>query len=43
LEHTNQILEDQIAHLEADIESTQITLQRIREKNGNGEGSNENK
>ena len=41
LEHTNQILEDQIAHLEADIATAQATLQKIREKNGNGEGNNE--
>lgn len=41
LEHTNQILEDQIAHIEADIASAQAILQKIREKNGNGEGSNE--
>ena len=41
LEHTNQILEDQISHIEADIASTQATLQKIREKNGSGEGSNE--
>ncbi len=44
LEHTNQILEDQIAHLEADIASTQATLNKIREQNGegsNGEGTNE--
>lgn len=41
LEHTNQILEDQIAHIEADIESTKLTLQKIREQNGNGEGSDE--
>ncbi len=43
LEHTNQILEDQIAHIEADIASTQEILKKIREKNGNGEGSNGNK
>ena len=41
LEHANQILEDQITHIEADIASTQATLQKIREKKGNGEGSNE--
>jgi len=41
LEHANQILEDQISHIEADILSTQETLKKIREKNGNGEGSNE--
>lgn len=39
LERTNKILEDQIASLEADIASTQATLQKIREQNG--EGSNE--
>ncbi len=37
LERTNQILEDQIAHIEADIASTQATLQKIREQNGEGE------
>lgn len=41
LEHTNSILEDQISHIEADIETTQVTLQKIRDKKGNGEGSNE--
>jgi len=41
LEHTNQILEDQIAHIEADIESTKLTLQKIREQNGES-GENEN-
>ena len=34
LERTNQILEDQIAHIEADIASTQATLAKIREENG---------
>ncbi len=34
LEHTNKILEDQIAHIEADIESTKLTLEKIREKQG---------
>lgn len=34
LEHTNKILEDQIAHIEADIETTNLTLQKIREKQG---------
>ena len=34
LEHSNQILENQIATLEADIASTQATLQRIRDKKG---------
>ncbi len=43
LEHTNQILEDQINHIEADIASTQAMLQKIRERNGNGSGSNGNK
>lgn len=37
LERTNQILEDQIAHLEEDIASTQATLNKIREQNGEGE------
>lgn len=41
LEHSNQILEDQISHLEADIAATQETLKKIREKNGNGEGNKE--
>ena len=39
LEHTNQILEDQIAHIETDIAATQETLRKLREQNGNGEGS----
>ena len=37
LERTNQILEDQIAHIEADIASTQATLAKIREQNGSDE------
>ena len=37
LERTNQILEDQIAHIEADIASTQATLAKIREENGESE------
>ena len=37
LERTNQILEDQIAHIEADIASTQAILNKIREQNGEGE------
>ena len=41
LEHTNQILEDQIAHIEADLASAQETLKKIREKNGQGEGNND--
>ncbi len=36
LEHTNKILEEQISNIESDIEVTNITLQRIRDKNGNG-------
>ena len=40
LEHTNQILEDQISHIEADIATTQATLQKIRDKKGNGESNN---
>ena len=36
LEHTNQILEDQISHIEADIASTQETLRKIRESWGEG-------
>lgn len=35
LEHTNKILEDQIANIEADIASTNLTLQKIRDKQGN--------
>lgn len=34
LEHTNKILEDQIANIEADIETTNKTLQAIRDKKG---------
>ena len=41
LEHSNKILEDQIAHLEADLNEAQETLKKIREKNGNGEGNDE--
>lgn len=37
LERTNQILEDQIAHIEEDIASTQATLDKIREQNGEDE------
>lgn len=40
LEHTNKILEEQIANIESDIEVTNITLQRIRDKKGNGESGN---
>lgn len=43
LERTNQILEDQIAHIEADIESTNETLRKIREKKDGENGENENK
>ncbi len=41
LEHTNSILENQIANLEADIESTKQILEKIREKKGSEEGSSE--
>lgn len=41
LEHTNQILEDQIAHLEFDLAQAQETLKKIREKNGNGENGSQ--
>lgn len=40
LEHTNKILEEQIANIESDIEVTNITLQRIRDKNGSGNSGN---
>lgn len=40
LEHTNSILEEQIAQLEADLEQTNLTLQKIREREGKGEGAN---
>ncbi len=36
LEHTNAILEEQIANLEADIETTNAVLAKIREKEGKG-------
>ena len=36
LEHTNAILEEQIANLEADIETTNAVLEKIREKEGKG-------
>ena len=39
LERTNQILEDQIAHIEADIAQTQATLAKIREENGESENN----
>ena len=38
LEHTNKILEDQIANIEADIETTNKTLQAIRDKKGGNQG-----
>lgn len=41
LEHTNNILENQIANLEADIENTKQILEKIREKKGSGEGGSE--
>lgn len=42
LEHTNNILEEQISQLESDLELANVTLQKIRERQGNGEqGSNE--
>lgn len=42
LEHTNNILEEQISQLEADLEFANMTLQKIRERQGDGEqGSNE--
>ncbi len=37
LEHTNNILEEQISQLEADLERTNIMLQKIRDKKGRGE------
>ena len=40
LERTNKILEEQIAQLEADLEQTNLTLQKIREREGKGEGEN---
>ncbi len=41
LEHTNNILENQIANLEADIESTKQILEKIREKKGSGNSDSE--
>lgn len=42
LEHTNNILEEQISQLESDLELANVTLQKIRKRQGNGEqGSNE--
>lgn len=38
LEHTHNILTDEIAHIEADIEETNVTLAKIREQNGEGKG-----
>lgn len=40
LERTNKILEEQIAQLESDLESANTTLQKIRERDGKGEGEN---
>ncbi len=40
LERTNKILEEQIAQLESDLESANATLQKIRERDGKGEGEN---
>lgn len=40
LERTNKILEEQIAQLESDLELTNATLQKIRERDGKGEGEN---
>ncbi len=36
LEHTNNILEEQIANIEADIENTNKVLEKIREREGKG-------
>ena len=41
LERTNNILEDQIAHLEADIATTQKQLEKIRADKGEDEGDKE--
>lgn len=41
LERTNDILEEQIEHIESDIASTQATLAKIREQNGDGENNGE--
>lgn len=43
LEHTNNILENQIANLEADIESTKQILAKIREKKGSESDGEQNK
>lgn len=40
LERTNKILEEQIAQLESDLELANTTLQKIRERDGKGEGEN---
>ena len=40
LERTNKILEEQIAQLESDLELANATLQKIRERDGKGEGEN---
>ena len=39
LEHTNNILEEQISQLEADLEETNATLKKIRDRQGNGENN----
>ena len=39
LEHTNNILEEQISQLEADLEEANTTLQKIRDRQGNGENN----
>ncbi len=43
LEHTNNILENQISNLEEDIETTKQILAKIREKKGSGSNGDQNK
>lgn len=43
LEHTNNILENQISNLEEDIETTKQILAKIREKKGSGSNEDQNK
>ena len=43
LEHTNNILENQISNLEEDIETTKQILAKIREKKGSGSDGDQNK
>ena len=43
LEHTNNILENQISNLEEDIETTNQILAKIREKKGSGSNEDQNK